>query len=309
MSATNFVEELAAADPKIEAKEEWKMADTAVVNSDKISVLPMSEVFADEEFNCRGKIAPIDVVDLANNIREQGLIQPILVQPWDKRPGKKWRIVAGYRRYIAHQVNKAETINAIIREGLNEDDAQFLNLSENLNRQDLNLMQEALVVKKLIEKGHTQDEIKTRLNMSRMWVQVRQYALDLPEEIQNEIKAGWIKQSEIVALNHLKKKPEEQLNIAREIKEKRQRGEKLKVKVSGKTLKKDANAKMARDRGSIQNMMDHIIDSVGASFATRCLAWASGEISSNELYQDIKEEAADKGVMYFPPNHDVASSF
>jgi ParB family chromosome partitioning protein len=274
-------------------------------SKDEIKYIPLKDIFADEDFNCRGRITPIDVVDLAKNIEEQGLIQPIIVQPWNGKT-QHFRVVAGYRRYVAHVVNRAETIKCIIKEGLSEDDARFLNLAENLNREDLNIMQEAKVIKGLLERGHTQEEIKTRLNCSRMWVQVRQYALALPGEIQAEIKNGWLKQEHILALYSLRNNPERQMEAAKEIKEKKQRGET--VRVTGKSLKKDAKSKMARNRKMIQNMMDHIFDSVGkASFGTRCLAWASGEISSEELYEDIKEEAEDVGRVYYPPRYDIAS--
>ena len=46
--------------------------------------IPLTEIDADENFNCRGKIAPIDVVDLAKDITERGLIQPVSVAPIEK---------------------------------------------------------------------------------------------------------------------------------------------------------------------------------------------------------------------------------
>src|SRR5690348_11843059 len=92
----------------------------------KVYQVPMNEIFADDEFNCRGVIDPMTVIDLANDIRDKektrgegmGLIEPITLQPWSKEPGKKYRIVAGYRRFKAHEINKAEFIRALIREGL-----------------------------------------------------------------------------------------------------------------------------------------------------------------------------------------------
>ena len=109
----------------------------------------MSEIFSDDEFNCRGRIIPLDVLDLAKSIKETKLQQPIAVQPFKHptNPNIKYRIIAGHRRFMAFVVNKSTTIPAIIRDGLSELDARLLNLTENLKRQDLNMLQEASLKK------------------------------------------------------------------------------------------------------------------------------------------------------------------
>src|SRR4051812_9291295 len=88
------------------------------IDPDRIYDLPLTEIYADEDFNCRGIIDPTSVVELAHDIKQKekelgegkGLISPIIVQPWLKKAGKKWRIVAGYRRFKAHVLNQAKTI-------------------------------------------------------------------------------------------------------------------------------------------------------------------------------------------------------
>ena len=69
--------------------------------------IPMSDIYCDNDFNCRGYIPPHDVITLAKSILANKLQQPIVIQPWDQIPGKLWRIVSGHRRYTAHVLNDA----------------------------------------------------------------------------------------------------------------------------------------------------------------------------------------------------------
>jgi ParB family transcriptional regulator, chromosome partitioning protein len=261
------------------------------VDQSQVTHLPMSEVWADEDFNCRGQIIPLDVIDLANNIKENGLIQPIIVQPYDKGPpGTKYRVVAGYRRHKAHQVNEAQFIDCIIRTDLDDANAKLLNLSENLNRQDLNLLQEAKALQQIGMFKLTQQEIANKLNVSRTWVQTRLYVLRLPPEIQKEVEAGWIKVEHVYALQNLP--VERQLEEVKAIKEVRQsEGKRVRVATSKKKIRKNPHDKMKRDPAQVNKMLEHILDSVGANFGTRCLAWANGNISTYELSMDVKKIA------------------
>lgn len=271
----------------------------------EVKLLPMEEVFADDEFNCRGKLIPMDVADLAQQIEKIGLIQPITVRPYNKGPkGTKYQIVAGYRRHMAHVINRAKEIKAIVVEGLSDTDAEIINLSENLNRQDLNMVQEAKAVAKLMMKGLTQKEIAKRLDKSTGWVQMRAAILKLPEAIKEEIKAGWIKSEHIPELVRLN--PEEQITAVKYIKDRKlTEGERTRVKITKASMKKDVKTKTRRDPKQINIMLEHVLDYVGAGFATRALAWAAGNITTEEFYQDIAEECAFKDKTYFPPNEDI----
>src|ERR1019366_295766 len=138
------------------------------------------EIFSDEEFNCRGFIAPSDVVDLARDIASEGLLSPIVVQPAGdvtehKMPrGKFWRIIAGHRRYAAmFLINKTPMIPCIVRTGLNPVKALILNLGENNNRKSLNILQEARALERLKNQGLGQTEIAQALKVPRPWVQTR----------------------------------------------------------------------------------------------------------------------------------------
>src|SRR5258706_4547785 len=167
-----------------------------------IQELPLKDIFADTDFNCRGAIAPIDVVDLARDIDAHGLQQAIVVQPF-KDPQYKYRIVAGYRRHKAFQVLQRETIPCNVVDGLSDVQARIMNLSENLKRKDLNMLQEAKALEHLKNAGLTQDDVAREIGMSRGWTQIRFMILDLPKEIQYEVAAGFLSQQQVRDLSTL----------------------------------------------------------------------------------------------------------
>ncbi len=254
--------------------------------------IPLIEIYCDNDFNCRGPIPPIDVVDLARSIELNGLQQPITIQPWDKMPGKKYRIVSGHRRFQAHRIIPLVTIPAIIKEGMDELTARKLNLEENIKRKDLNILQEARALKPFCDAGWTQDLMCGQLNQSRGWLQARIALLQLPEEIQQEAAAGYLTQEHIKQLATLKHK-ELQFEAVKKIKSAKINNEKGRIRVAPK--KANPLAKRVRDRTEGFAMMETIQDVLGNGFHTRCMAWILGEIADIELYRDIKEEAQKQG--------------
>lgn len=270
----------------------------------QISELTLTEIYPDDDFNSRGPICPIDVVDLAKSIEEEGLIQPVVVTPLaDKDPRKKegarFLLVAGYRRFYAHKVLKRTTIQAIIREKMDEVKCRVLNLKENLDRKDLNIMQEAKAISRLKELGVGELAAAENLNRSRGWVQVRYMLLELPEEIQQEAAAGIIRQSDIRMLYSMPDR-ESRLKAAKQIKESVVRGE-SKIEARVKAQGKKKSDKKIRNKPEIFQMMEHLRENIGAGLWTRTLAWTVGEISDAELFMTVKEYAEDKGLDYNPP--------
>jgi ParB family chromosome partitioning protein len=259
----------------------------------KIHKIPLSDIHMNEEFNCRGKIAPIDVVSLAKDISMRGLISPVIITPYSEKKHKElgfqYLLIAGYRRFIAHRINDKLNIDCIIREELeNEAEARFFNLSENLQREDLNILQEALALKKLKELGITESEAAERLTQSRGWVQIRYMLLKLPPDIQQEVAAGFLTQTDIRDIYSIYRKGNTKAayDAVRKLKDAKLKGIKINVNKTRKSLA----AKAKRNRHEIFEMMEHIRISIGHNLGTRCLAWAAGEISNLELYQSIKED-------------------
>jgi len=260
--------------------------------------IPVNKIFSDDNFNCRGKILKMDVADLARDIESKGLQFPITVQPKtniELPDGYDFRIVAGHRRFAAFIVLSRNTIPCMIRENLSEIQARLLNLTENLKRVELDILQEAKAVKKLRDLGLTQENIAAELGKSRGWVQVRFNLLNLPIEIQNEAAVGILNQNQIKQIYSLQSK-DDQYEAVRKIKNSRLNG--VRGLDVGKKPEDKPFQKKRQSKTNVQDMIEHIGKNLGFGLPTRCLAWANGEISSADLYFDIKIEMDKLGKEY-----------
>lgn len=268
----------------------------------KTTLLPVLRIFADDDFNCRGHITAMDVVDLANDIKKGGLQTPIIVQPWTEVPGFDWRCVAGYRRLTAFRVNKTELIPAFVRHGLSDLEARKINLKENLIRKDLNVMQEAKAIAPYLSVSWTEKDIASEFEQSRGWVQIRKAALSLPIEIQHEIAAGILSQENIRQCAALKTK-EAQYEFVKKIKDLKEKGEKVKLE---KPVRKIAlYDRKHRLPTEITAMNAYMLGMVGPCLATRYAAWCAGYISDIEWAQEVRDYCAAEGITY-EPHPDVA---
>ena len=253
----------------------------------------MSEIHYNQDFNCRGKIIPMDVIDLAKDIELNGLLQPVVVSKYSPEQaaetGFLYLLVAGYRRYTAHIVLKLKIIKANILDAMSNVDACFLNLSENTQRKDLNVLQEARAMQRLFNLGIGENEVSERLGKSRGWVQVRFILLKLPLEIQEECAAGILTHTQIrdVYTHFIADGKEMAFEVVRKIKDAKLKGRSIRVKKPSNQRK---NSKRHRKRPEIFEMMEHIQETVGNNIGTRLLAWAAGEISDLDAHASLKHE-------------------
>ena len=126
---------------------------------------------------------------LAASIKEQGLLQPILVRPHPEQPGE-FEIVAGERRWRAAQRAKLHSVPILVRE-LSDGEALELAIVENVQRQDLNPVEEALAYRQLIEEfGHIQDQVARVVGKSRSHVANTLRLLNLPQSALNLLRDG-----------------------------------------------------------------------------------------------------------------------
>ncbi len=257
----------------------------------KVYEVPISEIFCDDEFNCRGYIPPIDVVDLARSIEDNGLLEAITIQPFDRHKPHKYRIVSGHRRFNAFKVLKRLTIPSVIKDGLSELMARKLNFEENLKRKNLNLLQEAKALHPFASAGWTQEEMASQFNQSRGWIQARCALLELPEEIQQAAAAGFLTQEHVKQLKTIKSKAD-QFEAVKKIKASKMLGEKKKIRAVPK--KTHPLTKRKREREEIFTMMEMFMGVIGPSFYSRCMAWAAGEVSDFELMREFKDFAKDE---------------
>jgi ParB family chromosome partitioning protein len=143
-----------------------------------------------------------DIEDLANSIKLNGVIQPIVVRPI----ADKFEIVAGERRYRAAKVANLQEIPAIVRQ-LDDEDTLAIALIENIQRKDLNPIEEAIAYKKLIEEFDLiQDELATIVAKSRSYIANIVRLLNLDEAVQNMLIENKLTMGHARALLTLDKK-------------------------------------------------------------------------------------------------------
>jgi ParB family chromosome partitioning protein len=124
--------------------------------------------------------------DLAESIREFGVIQPIVVRKLDKKD--KYEIIVGERRYRATKKTGINTIPSIIVKNINDIDSLEMALIENLHRDDLNPMEKAYTFKQLIDEFKiTHDKLSKRIGKSRAAITNTLRLLSLPVEVQELI--------------------------------------------------------------------------------------------------------------------------
>lgn len=263
--------------------------------------IPMNEIFHDSEFNCRGRISPVDVRELSKSLEAVGLKQPITVQPYDKKPPFKYRIVIGHRRHMAALQLGWSSMPCIVETNLTETAAMSLNLIENLERQDLNLMQEAHAISKFGDL--TLEQIAQCIKKSPTWVKIRKDVLLLPEEIQKEVEAGVVKQGHIQLLIKNRHSKETQYEIVRELKDSVIKGE-ARVLLKAKPKQKKTETREPRNVTEIFKMQESIQEAIGNNLGTRALAWAAGEITSEDFWSDIRDEAKVRGI-HCKPSYDL----
>lgn len=142
------------------------------------------------------------LAELAESIKEKGLIQPILVRP----KGDLYELVAGERRYRASQLAGLTELPVIIRD-LSERESLEIALIENLQREDLNPVEEAQGFKRLQDMGMTQEEIARAVSKARATVANAMRLLSLPAAALESLQAGEISAGHARAILML---PEEQ---------------------------------------------------------------------------------------------------
>jgi ParB family chromosome partitioning protein len=132
---------------------------------------------------------PAEIAELAESIRDKGVLQPILVRPSPVKPGE-YEIVAGERRWRASQQAGLSAIPALVRV-LDDDRAYEIAIVENVQRTDLNPLEEAQAYAVLVNRfGHTQDQIAQAVGKSRSHVANTMRLAQLPESVQALVMEG-----------------------------------------------------------------------------------------------------------------------
>lgn len=251
--------------------------------------LPLATIYYDGAFNCRSSFTAQSVKDLAESIAANGQEFPVVVQPigdmaGEPPPGYDWRLLAGHRRYMAIKLFLPQReILATVRRGLTEREAQILNLTENLDRKDLNPLEEALAIQRRFPDGASLRLASKELNRDTRWVHQRMRLLTLPESVQQQVAAGMLTLLDVEILAKLP--VEEQAKAADEIAFERANSRRPRIRAE---LRRRFRRRKSKEE--INKMVAYLLDSGLDGLVTRMGAWCAGYIDDAELLEDIRLE-------------------
>ena len=177
------------------------------------------------------------IEELAQSIKENGLIQPIIVR---QSPVIGYEILAGERRYRASIAAGLSEVPVIIKK-LSDQDMMIHSIIENLQREDLNPIEEAKAYQSLIEKGYTHADIAAKMGKSRPYITNLVRLLTLPDFILTEVEAGKLSQAHARLLIQLS--TDEQKKLLYRI-----QTEDLSVRQVEHLLKEEKNKKKSKEK-------------------------------------------------------------
>lgn len=261
--------------------------------------IAIRDIYVELGFNCRSEFTAQSVDDLASSIKESGgyptgLRDPILIQPItdaakDPRSDPdyahiKWRLIAGHRRLKACDVFlRWEMIPARIISGLTEEEAQILNFSENFERKDLNMLEEALWIARVFPDAPAK-VIGRRIKKHLGWVVGRQQLIDLPICCQTAAAEGKLSLKDIDILWHLEPERREQKAI-QYIRTKTQEGRAPIVS------KRQMNQRGPHPKSEITQMATELMERYGDNpyiwAVTAGFGWVMRDIEAEDLIRRI----------------------
>ncbi|PAU96954.1 ParB/RepB/Spo0J family partition protein [Paracoccus salipaludis] len=139
----------------------------------------------------RRQFEPEALAELAASIRNRGVLQPLIVRPHPTEPDL-YQIVAGERRWRAAQIAQLHELPVLVRE-LNDTEVLEVALIENIQRANLNAIEEATSFRQLMDRfGHTQEKLADALDKSRSHISNSLRLLNLPDQVQGFVREGKI---------------------------------------------------------------------------------------------------------------------
>ncbi len=172
---------MADVDPQAQADE-----DTASARADRH--LPVERIHPNPD-QPRRTFTQSQLDELAASISTKGIIQPLIVRPAPGKPDH-YQIVAGERRWRAAQIAQLHDVPVLIRE-FNDTEVLEVAIIENIQRSDLNAIEEAAGYRQLMFKfGHTQEKLSEALGKSRSHIANLMRLLNLPESVQDMVARG-----------------------------------------------------------------------------------------------------------------------
>ena len=231
-----------SADKKTEVKVVEKIVEKVVEKPVELE-LKLSDIVPNSE-QPRKDFDEDALTELAESIRQFGVLQPLLVQ----KKGKFYEIIAGERRWRAAKIAGLKKVPVIIKDFTDLETVE-ISLIENIQRENLNSIEEAYAYKRLIEEFHLkQDEVAERVSKSRAAVTNSMRLLKLDERVQKMLVEDMITSGHARALLSLED-PELQYQTAQKVFD-----EKLSVRETEKLVKKILNPKKIQEKPADEQM-------------------------------------------------------
>ena len=262
--------------------------------------VPLKAIYYDAEFNCRGQFTLESVQDLAENIRLRGggaalrgLDFPVVVQPiadmvGEKPAGFEYRLVAGHRRFKAVETFlKWPCIPSMIRPRLSDHEARMLNFIENLERKDLNLLEEARALGRLYPEGVPLRVAAKEIKRPTQWVHDRQRLLTLPEEVQQLAATGLLAACNVKVLAALVTAAEQIEAARRIVTAKREHGKTASLRHLSPKYRRQFGYR--KSKAEINQMVTRMLGRGITGLGPRMGAWCAGYITDAELIRDIND--------------------
>ncbi|MCI9434290.1 MAG: ParB/RepB/Spo0J family partition protein [Bacilli bacterium] len=251
------------------------------MNHEKIVVdLELDDVLPNR-FQPRFKFHEQAITELAESIKEHGVIQPILV----RRLGDKYEIIAGERRYKASLLAGKRTIPAIISD-LNDKDSAEVALIENVQRQDLTPIEEAVSYRKILDMGYlTQEQLAEKLGKTQSTISNKLRLLNLDDDVQEALL------DEKISERH-----------ARSL-----------LKIESKQKQKDILEKIIKERLTVKKTDDLINDILAGKITELTETKFETEIPSIFMNNSVQVEEpaiqSSSAIEFINPNDQVINSF
>ena len=203
---------------------------------EEFKIIQLSEI-QKNPYQPRKEFSEEKIQELAQSIKENGLIQPIIVR---QSPVIGYEILAGERRYRASLVVGLSEVPVIVK-NLSDQDMMIHSIIENLQREDLNPIDEAKAYQSLIDKGFTHAEIAEKMGKSRPYITNLVRLLTLPDFILTEVETGKLSQAHARLLIQLS--TDEQKKLLYRI-----QTEDLSVRQVEHLLKEEKNKKKSKEK-------------------------------------------------------------
>lgn len=255
---------------------------------DAIYAIPQPEIMVDPGFNCRGAFTPQSVHGLSQSIRENGLLEPLIVQPIAdisdaERPESDalYRIIAGHRREAAIRLFlRWEKLPCRIVKGLAAEQAQILNFVENLDREDLNMLEEAEALER-VWSDLSERQLAKRIKRHARWIRARRRLLRLPEEVKQAAASGRLSQYDVEFIGRATN-ADDQIRLYNNILEAKKNPDR-KVRFRGAHYRKPSTRNRRQIEIMVSYLMEHVPD---AEQVASALAWAAGHLETQAFIEE-----------------------